>query len=210
MLPAQNFFETMSEKRSPNRYTYVERKEVTPMLAVWLSLVEGERDKELFLEFHRRYEKKLYAVALNILKNPALAEETVNETFLRVATHFEKFVEIYDRDRREIGPWAVTIVKNISLDILEKENRTVALSEDWDAPASEDTESRDGYKRLVELIRSMPQGYRRALELKFVLEYSGREVAKALGISEEAAQKRIERGRALLIEKLKEEGYTYE
>lgn len=180
------------------------------MLAVYLSMIERDDNKQLFETFYFRYEKKLYAVALNILKRPALAEEAVSETFLRVARHFEKFLEIYHRDRREIAPWAVTIVKNISLDILEKEDRTELLPEYWDAPGREDAESLDGYGRLVELIRFMPEGYRRVLERKFVLEWTNREIARQLGLTEAAVEKRVERGRALLIEKLKEEGYSFE
>lgn len=180
------------------------------MLAICLPIIDGDGNKQLFEAFYFRYEKKLYAVALSILKRPALAEDAVSETFLRVARHFETFLEIYRRDRREIAPWAVVIVRNVALDMLEKENRSVSLAEDWDAPGQEDAETAEGYGRLVELIRAMPEGYRRALELKFVLEQTTREIARELGISASAAEKRVERGRALLIQKLKEEGYSYE
>jgi len=100
------------------------------VLGVCLLLIDGEEEKELFREFYWRYEKKLYAVALNILHSPALAEEAESEAFLRVAQHFEKFLNIYRKSRQEIGPWAVTIVKNISLDMLEKEKRYGALPEE--------------------------------------------------------------------------------
>ena len=53
----------------------------------------------------------------------------------------------------------------------------------------------------------MPETYREALALRFVLEWPVKEVARALGISEGAATARISRGRAMLIERLKEEGY---
>lgn len=179
------------------------------MLSMCLAVIEGEEKRALFIEFYHRYELRLYSVAKNILKNNALAEEATQEAFMRIAKHFEKFLEIFQKDCREIGPWAVTIVKNISLDMLRKERRSEGLPENWDAPAPEDTEKADGYRRLVELIRSMPESYRRALELRFVCEYSTKEVARELGLSPEAAQKRIDRGRALLIEKLKEEGYDH-
>ena len=37
-------------------------------MLVLLALLEGEADRALFLEFHERYERKLYTVALNILR----------------------------------------------------------------------------------------------------------------------------------------------
>ena len=180
------------------------------MLAIYLSLIDGGDNKALFTEFHRRYEKKLYAVALHILHSPALAEEAVSEAFLRVANHFEKFLEIFQKSREEIGPWAVTIVKNISLDILKKENRSGALPEEWDAPTPEDLEDQAGYRALVALIRALPEEYREILELKFVGEWTDADIAKKTGLSEGAVAMRVSRGRAVLIEKLREAGYDNE
>lgn len=177
------------------------------MLEICLLLIDGENEKALFREFYGRYEKKLYAVALNILHSPSLAEEAESEAFLRVARHFETFLKIYRKNRQEIEPWAVTIVKNISLDLLEKEKRYEALPEDWDKPGAEKVEQQSEYLRLVELIRAMPEQYRRILELKFVEEQTGREIARRLGLSVAAVEKRVSRGRELLMEKLKEEGY---
>ena len=59
----------------------------------------------------------------------------------------------------------------------------------------------------MSIIRAMPETYRAALEMRFVLEMTHKEISKALGISETAAANRVSRGRKLLIEKLKEEGY---
>ena len=59
------------------------------------------------------------------------------------------------------------------------------------------------------LIRSMPETYRQVLEMKFVLEMKDKEIGKALGLSADAVSQRVRRGRKLLIEKLREEGYEY-
>ena len=178
------------------------------MLSLCLALIQDDWEKELFTEFYHRYERKLYAVALRILRNPTLAEEAVSETFFSVAKNFQKFLEIYEKSCQEIGPWAIIIVKNASLRLLEKERRMEPFPEEWDAPGSEDVESRNGYNRLVELILALPEDYRRVLDLKFVAEYTSREIASQLGLSVAAVEKRIERGRKLLIEKLREEGYN--
>ena len=91
------------------------------MLMFYLSLLEGDDNKALFTAFYTRYRARLYAVALNILKDPALAEDAVHEAFLRVIGHFETFLKIFEKERNKIGPWAVTIVKNISLDPAQEE-----------------------------------------------------------------------------------------
>lgn len=64
--------------------------------------------------------------------------------------------------------------------------------------------------RIVELIRSMPERYREALELRFAWEYSNQEIAKALKLNTSTVATLVARGRKLLIEKLQTEGYCYE
>ena len=61
----------------------------------------------------------------------------------------------------------------------------------------------------MSLIRALPEGYRRVLELKCVEEWSNREIARRLGIKESTVAVRILRGRAMLKERLEKEGYTY-
>lgn len=53
----------------------------------------------------------------------------------------------------------------------------------------------------------MPDIYRTVLEMRFVEERSTKEIAKALSLKETTVDVRIHRGRALLIRKLREEGY---
>lgn len=180
------------------------------MLTLCLMLLEGEEDRALFVRFHAKYEKKLYAVALKILGSGALAEEAVQESMVKIAVHFETFRKIYEKNCNEIAPWCITLVKRAALDLLRRERRSAPLDEDWEPPARESTEEESAYRCLVELIRAMPETYRTALELKFVLEWSNREIARALNISENAAAVRIARGRAMLIERLREEGYELE
>lgn len=179
-------------------------------LETCLFLLENDEDKALFMRFHAKYEKKLYAVALKILGSKALAEEAVQEAMVKVVLHFDTFCRLYEEKREEIGPWSVTIVKHEALSILRKEGRSGALAEDWDPPARESTEGESAYHRLVELIRSMPEIYREALELRFVLEWSNKETARALGLTEAAASYRVSQGRKLLMQRLEEEGYELE
>ena len=81
--------------------------------------------------------------------------------------------------------------------------------EEWDAPAPSAPEM-DETGRIVELIRSMPERYREALELRFAWEYSNQEIAKALKLNTSTVATLVARGRKLLIEKLQTEGYCYE
>lgn len=177
------------------------------MLSLCLSLLESDGDRALFREFHRRYERKLYAVALGLLRDPRRAEEAVQEAMVHIAGHFDQFKKIFAEDCLKIGPWAVIIVKHAALDLLRADERLTALPEHWEAPAAETAESADGYRRLVELIRAMPERDREVLELRFVREWEIRDIARRLSISETAARKRVDRARARLVSVLRREGY---
>ena len=100
------------------------------------------------------------------------------------------------------------MAKNCALDILRSERRTAALPEDWDPPARED--GQEEYRYLISLIRSLPEHYRRVLELKCVEEQTNREIARRLHITESTVSMRVLRGRAMLKEHLEKEGYTYD
>ena len=76
----------------------------------------------------------------------------------------------------------------------------------WDAVV-EESESISDYDELVQLFSRLPETYRAALEMKFLLDYSGKEIALRLGITETAVNTRISRGRALLKDILEKEGF---
>lgn len=173
-----------------------------------LALLDDEADRALFLEFHARYERKLYAVALNILKSETLAEDAVQDAMLQIVLHFETFKKIYQKGCNEIGPWCITVVKKAALYILRRERRSESLDKGWDTIAPEDVEKESAYHHLIALIFDMPEQYREVLELKLILEWSNQEIAAALHLTAGAVGTRIQRGRALLIKRLEQEGYS--
>ena len=160
-------------------------------------ILEGDSDREAFLALHAAYETKLYRAALSILKAPHLAEEAVQQAWELV---IRKFSTIRGLSRDKTAAYLVTIVR--------KEQHTDPLPETWVAPAPA-SEALDAYGRLVELVRSMPEPYRQVLELRFVLEWSNREIARFLKINQSTVNTRVHRGRALLAERLEKEGYGH-
>ena len=169
------------------------------MLAIYLAMLETEQDQRRFTRLFEAHEKKIYAVALRVLGDPDKAEDAAQQTWLQLLKNW---------DRVSALPWKETVSKNCALDILRAEGRTVAFPEGWDPPAQE--ERQEEYDYLVSLIRSLPENYRRVLELKCVEEQSNQEIARRLGLNESTVAVRVLRGRAMLRERLEKEGYTYD
>ena len=174
------------------------------MLSTLLAMLETEEDRGRFLKLHGAYEKKMYAVAARVLGDRTAAEDAVQQTWLCLIRRWDR-VSQFPWDETE--GYVVTAVKNTALDMLRKNRREEALPEDFDPPAPETGES--GYRYLVSLIRALPEGYRRVLELKCVEEESNREIARRLGLKESTVATRVLRGRDMLAEMLEKEGYVH-
>ena len=136
------------------------------------------------------------------MKNQHDAEDAVQNAFMQIIRHFEKIDEI---PCEKLPFWIVCIVKNEAVTILRKNQRTVQL-ENWDSFAA-DAESVTDYLELVQLFSRLPETYRAVLEMRLLLGYTGKEIARHLALSESAVNTRIFRGRALLREIAEKEAF---
>ena len=172
------------------------------MLTMYLAMLGSEADWERFALLYEAQEKRLYAVALHVLKDPTKAEDAAQQAWLQVLRNWER-VSALDWDAA--AKYLAVAAKNAALDLLKKEKWNTALPEDWDPPAPEDGQGE--YQRLVALILSLPETYRRVLELKFVEEETSQAIARRLGIKESTVSTKVQRGRKLLLDAMEREGF---
>lgn len=172
------------------------------MLVFFLSMLETEQEKQRFTEIYQQYHTLVEQIALHILGNQSDAEDAVQNTFLQIIRHFKKANEI---PRKELRFWIISIVKNEARMIIRKQKNVIQL-EDWDGFIA-GSENISEYPELVQLFSKLPETYRAALEMKILLDYSGKEIAQRLGLSEEAVHTRISRGRKLLRDIAEKEGF---
>lgn len=91
------------------------------MLALYLTLIDDEDDKKSFEDLYNQNKSKAYAIAFNILKNKALAEEVCSEAFFSLAKSFQK---IRNFEPHKLDYYIVITVRNTSLNLLKKRKRT--------------------------------------------------------------------------------------
>jgi RNA polymerase sigma-70 factor (ECF subfamily) len=84
-------------------------------------LIEASRqgDAEAFARLYSHYRLALYATCLRRLRDPALAEDVVQDTFLRAFTNLARF----DAGRR-LWPWLLAIAERRCIDVLRRASRT--------------------------------------------------------------------------------------
>lgn len=172
------------------------------MLVFLLAALENDEDKKLFTEIYEQYRPQMERTAMHFLKSHADVEDAVQNAFMQMIRHFEK---IYEIPCEELSFWIISIVKNEALMILRRKQKELP-QEDWDT-FSADVSDPTSYNELVHLFSQLPPTYRSALEMRLINGYSGKEIAQHLGISETAVSSRASRGRSLLREIVKKEGF---
>jgi len=72
------------------------------------------RDPHAMTILYDRYGRLTYSVILRIVRNEGVAEDLVQETFLRIWNRIPGF----DQQKGALGPWALTVARNRAIDYL--------------------------------------------------------------------------------------------
>lgn len=145
-----------------------------------------------------RYQNSLYAAAFNTCQNQMDAEDVVQETFVQYYTSRKEF-----ESEQHIRAWLLRVVINKARNINRtfwKKNKS-SLEDYIETLTFPDSQSRD----LFEEVMKLPDKYRIVIHLFYYEDYSVREIADILKLSESNVKVRLSRGRALLRDSLKEE-----
>src|SRR5436309_3545433 len=71
-----------------------------------------QRDPRALAELYDRYGRVVYALILRVVRDVGIAEDLVQEAFLRVWNR----VNAFDAQRGSIGPWLLAVARNRAID----------------------------------------------------------------------------------------------
>jgi RNA polymerase sigma-70 factor (ECF subfamily) len=162
-------------------------------------------DTDTSAAFVRRFQGRVYGMALNLLGDRGLAEEVAQEAFARAWKH----AAAYDPERASVATWLLRITHNLAIDALRR-RRPVALDPQMVAaltPAGpaitvEDaTVTSDLTAKARAALTRLPPAQAKAVWLAAFYGHSAHQVAACEGIPLGTAKSRIGRGlRALRAE----------
>lgn len=145
-----------------------------------------------------RYQNNLYAIAFSICKNPSDAQDVVQDTFIQYYTSKKEF-----EDEQHLRAWLIRVAinkaKNMTLTFWHQHK--VSLEEYMETLTFETPES----ENLFEEVMKLPKKYRIVIHLFYYEDYSVKEIAEILKLSQSNVKVRLSRARALLKEALKGE-----
>jgi RNA polymerase sigma-70 factor (ECF subfamily) len=143
------------------------------------------RDPQALAELYDRYGKMAYSLVLRVVRDQAIAEDLVQETFLRVWNR----VRSIDSDKGSIGPWLLAIARHRAIDYLRssagRERNAVELDETDHAPLYCAMEAgiliSDQARRVKVAMEKLPPNYRMVMELAYFDGLSQTEMAVRMG-----------------------------
>ncbi len=164
-------------------------------------VLAGQRDA--YGKLVDRYLAAAFSVAFPHTRNRLDAEDAAQEGFLRALQTLDRL-----RDPERFAPWLLTIVRNISVDIVaarERERKSGTKVASDDATWIPDMEKRDMWAKLHEQIQQLDDQHREVLMLFYFAGHSAKEIAGLLNTSHEAVRKRLQRAREALGARMLEE-----
>jgi RNA polymerase sigma-70 factor, ECF subfamily len=133
-------------------------------------------------ELYDRYGRVAYGVALRVVRDPALAEDAVQEAFVALWRTAGRFVP----ERARASTWLLTLVHRRAVDAVrhEQRRRTEPLEQAAHAStagADDDALLRFERERVQGALAQLPDAQREALELAYFGGFTQAELADRLG-----------------------------
>lgn len=150
-----------------------------------------------FSEYVRKFHSTVFRLAYSYLKNREDAEDIAQDAFLKLYSTNTVF-----SDEGHIKGWLIRVTANLCKDILRSawfKHRTELTT---DIPSEEHEDN-----GLTDCIKKLKPEYSAVLFLYYYEDYSVKEIARALKLTQTAVTSRLSRGRKQLKKLLIKEGY---
>jgi RNA polymerase sigma-70 factor (ECF subfamily) len=147
--------------------------------AALLALVQ-RGDEYAMASLFDRYSKIVYSVALRVLRDPAAAEDVLQEIFMQIWRSPDGFVAT----RGSLGGWLAVVSRNRSIDALRRKRPTesveeMALASNYNL--ADEAERNMMIEKARGVIHQLPTEQRKTLEMAFFDGLTHTEIAEMTG-----------------------------
>ena len=166
--------------------------------------------KESFNELIIKYYQFVLKFLIKLTENEEISQDLVQETFLKLI----KNIEQYDvRRKSSFSIYLKKKTKNTYIDYLRKNQK---ISSDIDIETLSDSSfieekiiDKNEFDIVLKEIEKLPFEQAEAIKLKYMEEYSLKEIAEKMGTKEKTVKNRIHDGKEKIKKKLKKGGGLY-
>lgn len=165
------------------------------------SCIEGDRAAQKVL--YDRLAPRMFPICIRYIGDRVQAEGVLQDGFITLFTKLKDY-----KGEGSFEGWARRIFVTTALMSLRKKD-ALKMSDELDLARGMKAETVSqtqsiGYKELMELVMSLPPGFRTVFNMYAIEGYSHKEIGEMLGISETTSRTQLSRARAWLQNKIKE------
>ena len=155
-----------------------------------------KQDRRAQKELFYRYSKQMMYVAYRYTTDHDTAQESVQESFIRI---FKGIKSLQGRDEATLLSWMRKITARESLRIVKK-SRRISYAEEVDTVGHQSPGVYDKMQsdEVLELLSTMPEGYRTVIQLYAIEGYTHEEIAALLNISVSTSRSQLTRARRMI------------
>jgi RNA polymerase sigma-70 factor (ECF subfamily) len=143
------------------------------------------RDPRAMAELYDRYGRLVYALIFRVVRDTGIAEDLVQETFLRVWNRVRSF----EAERGALGPWLLAVARNRAIDYLRSAGgrmRHALELDETDHPAlftdlEKELLNSDKIRRVKAALEKLSESQRTVIELAYFEGMSQTEIAEHMG-----------------------------
>lgn len=158
-------------------------------------------DRKAQRQLYDRYAPALYAKIRRYVYDTSSAGEILNDSFFKILTHLDSFSAT-----GSFEAWIHRITVNTIMDHMRKKIKPGQLSypgtEDYSVPVPETIIGKLAYKEMLTVIHTLPDVHRSVFNLFIFENYSHKEIAIYLDISENNSRWHLNDARRRLKEKI--------
>jgi RNA polymerase sigma-70 factor (ECF subfamily) len=158
-------------------------------------------DEGAFTALYRRRQGPVFRFVLQMTGSVVIAEDVTQEVFMTLIEHGERF----DASRGVLASFLYGIARNLVLRRLERDRAAESVPEDFstDEDILADLTRRESIDQVRRAVLSLPASYREVVVLCDLQDVSYQDAAEALDCPVGTVRSRLNRGRAMLAQKLR-------
>lgn len=175
-----------------------------------------ERTGSDFITLYRKYYPKLIYFTYKICNDQQKAEDISTDSFMIALDKIDK----YEKDKSQFSTWLFTIAKNLSLQELKNDKKSISMDIEFDKEGTtmKDFISEDEYDSVLQNdifhrkaqimkkhIEQLKEPYKTVIEMREIKRMSYKDIADHLGKNLSTIKSQIRNGRHILISQSKKE-----
>ncbi|WP_170006325.1 RNA polymerase sigma factor [Bacillus fonticola] len=143
-----------------------------------------QRDQDALERLYTQYEKLLFSLAFRVCQDRSLAEEAVQEVFMKLWTK----PGLYDPTKGKFSSWLLTVQRHTAIDLIRKRSDkefTLDARDDAQDPepsAEQLAEWKERKEEIQQAVSALSQEQQEVIELFYFKGFTQREISERMGL----------------------------